>query len=177
MDTLLLNGDYRPQHGSVQESLISWKDAIKLQYLDKIIVLETYKDWTVHSTHLVFEVPALAVTREYFNFEKRVPCSKKNVYLRDLYKCQYCYDTFATSELTWDHVLPRDHGGKTEWTNMVTACTSCNHAKGNDKRIVPKVMPRAPDYWMLAQHNDHMNGGNVRHASWRQYMVSNKKRA
>jgi len=146
--------------------------------LDKIIVLETYKDWHVHSTHLTFEVPALAVTREYFNFEKKIPCSKKNVYLRDLYKCQYCYDTFSANELTWDHVLPKHHGGKTNWNNMVTSCTSCNHKKGNDKKIVPSVMPRQPDYWLLARHNDEINGPTIKHDSWRNYLSGiEKKRA
>lgn len=177
-DTLLLNGDYQPIHGSVVGSLISWKDAIRLHYLDKIIVLDTYKDWHVHSAHITFEVPALAVTKEYFNFEKRIPCSKKNVFLRDLYKCQYCFDIFPGSELTWDHVLPRDHGGTTCWTNVVTSCKECNHTKGNNKDIIPKIMPKTPNYWLLADHNNQINDHIMKHDSWRDYFTgTSKKRA
>lgn len=177
-DCLLLNGDYQPIHGSVIQSLITWKDAIKLQYLEKIIILDTYKNWHVHSSRVTFEVPALAVTKEYFNFEKRIPCSKKNVFLRDLYKCQYCFDTFSGSELTWDHVLPKNHGGTTCWTNVVTACKTCNQNKGNNKNIIPKTIPRAPNYWILAKNNDQLNDHIIKHDSWRDYVPTHtKKRA
>ena len=33
--------------------------------------------------------------------------------------------------LTYDHVIPRAQGGRTEWENIVTACYGCNARKGN----------------------------------------------
>ncbi len=41
--------------------------------------------------------------------------------------CQYCG---SKKELTFDHLLPRSKGGKTNWDNVVTACSSCNVKKG-----------------------------------------------
>jgi 5-methylcytosine-specific restriction endonuclease McrA len=35
-----------------------------------------------------------------------------------------------TEELTYDHVLPKSRGGKTEWENIVTCCIPCNRRKG-----------------------------------------------
>lgn len=32
---------------------------------------------------------------------------------------------------TIDHVVPRAHGGATEWPNEVAACRACNAAKGD----------------------------------------------
>ena len=147
-----------------------------MTWLDKITVLDEYNDWHVHSAKCTFAVPALAVTREYFNFDKIIACTKENVFLRDLYKCQYCYDTFSTSELTWDHVLPRSHGGKTEWTNVVTACCNCNHQKGSNHQIVPVIKPVRPDYWQLAHHDHVINKREIKHDSWRDY-IETKKRA
>jgi CRISPR/Cas system Type II protein with McrA/HNH and RuvC-like nuclease domain len=33
--------------------------------------------------------------------------------------------------LTFDHVVPKSRGGKTIWSNIVTACYDCNKKKGN----------------------------------------------
>ena len=34
-------------------------------------------------------------------------------------------------DLTVEHILPVSRGGRHEWTNVVTACRSCNTRKGN----------------------------------------------
>ena len=67
---------------------------------------------------------------------RRVPAhiaklSKKNFYLRDHYRCQYCGRQRDPSELTLDHVMPRSRGGLSTWENQVTACKSCNHRKAD----------------------------------------------
>ena len=54
------------------------------------------------------------------------------MYLRDMYQCQYCADTFSPKELTIDHILPISKG-KTNWENCTTACTTCNIKKEWDK--------------------------------------------
>jgi len=56
--------------------------------------------------------------------------SRQNIYARDKYKCQYCGQRFSSEELTYDHVIPRSRGGKTEWENIVTCCVDCNRRKG-----------------------------------------------
>ncbi len=172
-DTLLLNGDFQPIHALVHESLVPWANAIKLQWLGKITVLETYKDWHVHSPSVIYEVPALAVTKEYYNFDKAVKFTRRNVYLRDMFTCQYCGEVFETGELTFDHVLPKSHGGETSWENIVTACKDCNLKKGNDPTIVPAVMPVAPDFWALSKNFNYDNF-TCRHDSWRDYYTDRK---
>ena len=41
------------------------------------------------------------------------------------------YFAHPVSDLTFDHLVPRSRGGRTEWTNVVTACAGCNLKKGN----------------------------------------------
>ena len=91
--TLLLNKDYTPI-SVLPLSVIHWQHAIKLMYLGRIQVIETYADWIVHSEKLALNVPSVAITLEYFNFKRRVNFTRYNMYLRDLYQCQYCLDTF-----------------------------------------------------------------------------------
>lgn len=59
-----------------------------------------------------------------------VKLTKKNIFIRDDHRCQYCGRKFPEPKLTIDHVIPKSRGGKTTWTNLVTACAECNTKKG-----------------------------------------------
>jgi 5-methylcytosine-specific restriction endonuclease McrA len=59
----------------------------------------------------------------------QVRLSRREVFLRDNYTCQYCGT--KGRDLTLDHVVPRQRGGKHTWENLVSACKTCNHRKGN----------------------------------------------
>ena len=65
-------------------------------------------------------VPANAVT-----------FSRRNIYKRDRYTCQYCGVQPGSEELTIDHVLPRSRGGTSTWENCVLACLECNKRKAD----------------------------------------------
>jgi 5-methylcytosine-specific restriction endonuclease McrA len=54
---------------------------------------------------------------------------RRSILLRDGYRCQYCGNEFPAPELTFDHVVPRAAGGRTEWDNILTACVDCNRDK------------------------------------------------
>ena len=60
-----------------------------------------------------------------------VSFSRRNVFKRDRYVCQYCGHQPGTDELTIDHVVPRSHGGESSWTNCVLACVKCNMRKAD----------------------------------------------
>ena len=60
----------------------------------------------------------------------RVKFNRKNIFARDKNICQYCGKRFPTSELSLDHIVPRTQGGKSNWKNIVCACTDCNKHKG-----------------------------------------------
>ena len=57
-----------------------------------------------------------------------VKLTKREVLRRDNYTCQYCGQHVAI--LTVDHIIPRHLGGEHAWTNLVAACSHCNHRKG-----------------------------------------------
>jgi 5-methylcytosine-specific restriction endonuclease McrA len=53
------------------------------------------------------------------------------LFARDHGLCLYCGNRFGKSELTRDHVIPASKGGPDDWSNVVTACWSCNVRKGS----------------------------------------------
>jgi 5-methylcytosine-specific restriction endonuclease McrA len=114
-------------------------------------------------------VPAILILNEYMKPKSSVRYSKQNVFLRDLYKCQYCGTDVNKRTATLDHVLPTSHGGKTTYENTVTACGHCNSNKGNNKKIVPKKAPQRPNYWELVEKRKRFPF-DVRHAEWEAYL-------
>lgn len=122
---LVLNSWFLPKR------VVSWQDAIVSLVLGKSEAVINYSE-TVHSPSVAMQLPA--VIREKRNTarnKKVVKFSRGNVYTRDNYTCQYCGHKFAAKDLTYDHVVPRARGGRTEWSNIVTCCRDCNTKKGN----------------------------------------------
>jgi 5-methylcytosine-specific restriction endonuclease McrA len=121
---LLLNITYEPLR------IINWKKAITLLCLGKVEVIEEYgRD--IHSVSFTIKLPSVVRLLKLVKKPKSaVKFSRQNIYLRDRYRCQYCGLQHPTEELTYDHVLPKSRGGKTEWENIVTCCVGCNRQKG-----------------------------------------------
>lgn len=57
--------------------------------------------------------------------------TRRNIFMRDGYRCQYCGLKFRGSDLTLDHVIPRAQGGKNSWENLVVCCRKDNHRKAD----------------------------------------------
>jgi len=109
--------------------VISWQEAIVLTWLNKAWAVE-YTDKWANSAKKAFRIPSVIALFRYVD-EKffSLPCSRKNILLRDEYSCQYCSRHFKEKDLTIDHVLPRSKGGQSNWENVVAACRSCNQRK------------------------------------------------
>jgi len=83
----------------------------------------------LHTARSTFPIPSIIRLQNMAPAPRpQVPLSRREVFRRDHYTCQYCGKT--TPILTIDHVIPRSLGGKHEWTNVVAACPACNHRKG-----------------------------------------------
>jgi 5-methylcytosine-specific restriction endonuclease McrA len=167
-DTLVLNADGIPV-SYLPLSTINWKESITYLWLDKVTVLEWYDDWIVRSSSWETRVPAVIMMKEMMRRRRTPRFSKTNIFLRDLHHCQYCETQFSKSILTLDHVLPLSKGGRTEWTNIVTACSPCNSRKGNSLVPKPKRKPHQPDYFELVNKRKQLEF-DIRHPSWETWL-------
>jgi 5-methylcytosine-specific restriction endonuclease McrA len=147
--TLILNHTYRPHE------IVDWKEAVFRMFRGKLEVLVQYDEvlTVLGRNHLAtfpelrlalrqvigtdaesitIKVPAVAVVRRKIALVKSgAKFSKINVCLRDDFTCMYCGKKLPMSQLNYDHVIPRDQGGKTVWNNIVMACYPCNSKKAN----------------------------------------------
>jgi len=168
-DVLVLNADAQPV-SYLPLSAVQWKEAITYMFMDKCDVLEWYDDWVVRSPSWETRVPAVIMLKEFQRRRRTPRFSKTNLYLRDLYTCQYCSTQLPRKSLTLDHVRPLSLGGKTNWENIVAACQDCNSRKGNKMKMKPKRMPYRPDYWELVNNRKQLEI-EVRHPSWHNWLT------
>ena len=128
--------------------IISARKAFSLFYRGHVkAVLEDYRtcdweDWKdipvgadddcVRTPHRVIRIPRVILLLGFDGAPRHeVKFSRKNIYLRDLCRCQYCGVKFRTEDLNLDHVIPVSRGGKSTWENVVCSCIRCNKRKGN----------------------------------------------
>jgi 5-methylcytosine-specific restriction endonuclease McrA len=143
-NVLLLNASFEPLR------VIHWQRALTLLFSGKVEVLEEYTR-EVRSVSLSIRLPAVVRLLKFVRIKPGgVKFSRRNIYARDRYECQYCGASPPLSELTYDHVIPRSLGGLTNWDNIVTCCIPCNRRKGgqllefSDLRL--RRQPRKPGW-------------------------------
>ena len=65
----------------------------------------------------------------------RIPeAERERVWLRARGRCEYCRkpDLVSTYGYHVDHIIPLQHGGTDDLTNLAWACFECNVSKGRD---------------------------------------------
>ena len=114
---------------------ISWQKSIVLLYKGKVEMVKATDRVVTNVTRSVeFIVPKVVRLIRFIKSvykKSNVPYSKRAVFIRDKYKCQYCGVTMEKKHCTVDHIHPKAQGGGTSWTNCATACTDCNNVKGD----------------------------------------------
>ena len=157
--TLVLNRTWVPIN------ITTAKRAVVMAFVDlvRIVDVDTYElhsfdNWVsrgptngkvIHGVDNSFDVPEVVVLRKFDRVPRGgVVFSRRNLYRRDNFTCQYCGSRPGTQELTLDHVVPRSMGGRTTWENCVLACTACNTRKGGrtpeGARMILRTVPRKP---------------------------------
>lgn len=123
MSVLVLNADYTPL------SVCTIERAFLLLYLNKADMISTVQNKALRTIQKSYPFPSVIKIKQYIQVPyKGVVLTRQNVFKRDCYKCQYCG---SNKDLTLDHLIPKSKGGKSSWTNLVTACKRCNSHKGD----------------------------------------------
>jgi len=124
---ILLNADYSFL------SVVHWKRAMCLVVKGKVQVLKESERIIRGAGGFIMKVPAVLKLIKVIRtlYKNRIPFSKKNVLVRDGFKCGYCGKD--GERLTVDHIIPKSRGGKTCFENCVACCKPCNNRKGAKK--------------------------------------------
>lgn len=152
----------------INYDLFSWAELSQLKReLEETTGLE---DW-IFSYSKVFEVPRVIRLLHFNKVPKnKVRLSRRAIFYRDNFTCQFCGKKFHSKDLNIDHVIPSSRGGKNVWTNLVCSCYKCNIKKSNRtpkeagmkllrKPFEPKFVPH-----ML------INSKDKRYESWKAFL-------
>jgi 5-methylcytosine-specific restriction endonuclease McrA len=185
--SLVLNRSWRPVHvTTVRRALcMVFRDAARIVSPETLSTY-TFREWldqprraelTIRSPSVQLAVPEVILLVHY----DRVPCheapfTRRNLFLRDEFTCQYCGRKCTTDHLSIDHVLPRSRGGSTSWENCVLACVGCNARKADRtlkevglRLLRPPVRPRWTPYLNLRP--------SQRMESWYRFAPEHKRRS
>jgi 5-methylcytosine-specific restriction endonuclease McrA len=161
---LLLNSDYEPLN------VCNIRRAFRLVFGEKAEVIQ-YDHHEIRTATAIFRAPS--VIRLHHRIKRprpRVRLSRREIFARDRYTCQYC--GAQTHDLTLDHIIPRHRGGAHTWDNLVAACKHCNHRKGG--RLVDEARmrlmrapfePRCDVYTLFTPYL-----ADPRNEAWRDYL-------
>lgn len=121
---LVLNQTFEPLH------VCSARRAVTMLLRGRAEKVEE-DGYMIRSPSQAIRLPSVIRLRRYIPISRwgEIAFSKKNVFKRDRYTCQYCGG--QGKGLTIDHVVPRSRGGRTTWENVVAACRRCNAIKGD----------------------------------------------
>jgi len=150
---LALNASFEPL------TMVPVRRALRLVIDRKAEIVEADGS-VVRSERMQIPRPAVIRLVKFVHVPRRFRRQVTNTFLfaRDNYCCQFCGRTQAALRprecLTRDHLVPLSRGGSNAWTNVLTACSSCNTRKGNllpeEAGMHPLRQPFEPHFVHLA---------------------------
>jgi 5-methylcytosine-specific restriction endonuclease McrA len=143
LPTLVLNRNWQPVNvATVARALVLlWNESARVVDPDDYQTY-TWADWSklrvrdgdpfIQAIRLRLRAPEVIVLADYDRLPSAaVSFSRRNLFKRDHWTCQYCAVQPGADELTIDHVVPRSQGGISTWENCVLACVTCNKRKAD----------------------------------------------
>ena len=178
--TLVLNRNWQPVGvATVARSLVKvWNETARIvdpadyqqyDWSDWAILQPEDGDPFIQTRWLRLRVPEVITLTKYDRLpQNAVTFSRRNVFKRDRFTCQYCGKQPGSEDLTIDHVTPRAQGGTSTWGNCVLACIDCNARKADrtpqQARMPLRHTPRRPVWKPL--YGSH----GVRIVSWSKFV-------
>jgi len=139
---------------------IDYETAAKLHYTEQIAYTLGSRIATLHggiqaksgrqSQLPIHSIIATKSSRHYLFEHYHPPLSNPSLFRRDNHICLYCGEHFSAKYLSRDHIKPISQNGLDIWTNVVTACKSCNNKKADrtpEQANMPLLaIPFQPNY-------------------------------
>lgn len=178
--TLVLNKNWQPVN------VTPVKKALKAVFSESARIVDpsdyslyTWEDWAdlrpaegeacIQAVTARFRVPEVICLTGYNELPTaKVTFSRRNIFKRDRFTCQYCGRQPGGDELTLDHVVPRASGGRSSWENCVLACLDCNRRKADLSLAEAKMKLRKEPH--RPQWRPYYAAGMIRIESWEKFI-------
>jgi len=113
-------------------SIIDPADYFVYSWLEWVELNANSDEFVLTTTGSDVKVPEVIVLAKWDKvFIKDPKLTKRNIYIRDRYSCQYTGKQLSFNEANIDHIIPRARGGKNTWENLVVCTREINSRKGD----------------------------------------------
>ncbi len=133
-------------------SIVDPADYAIYSWLEWVDIDTTDDEYVITTTRSDVKVPEVIVLAKHDKvYMKDLRLTKRNIYIRDRYRCQYTGKQLKFDEANIDHVIPRARGGKNTWSNLVVCTKEINSIKGDRTpeeaglKLIKKPVKPAPD--------------------------------
>lgn len=151
---LLLDSSFRPI------SFVNLKRLVSLVFRDCVEIVSHWEDEASYipggKLPSVLRLIRSDLGNKVFKTKERKIYSRRIIFARDGYRCQYCTAELNHKNATIDHIMPKAAGGPNSWQNCVACCRECNAKKGSKIGLEPKRTPKEPNvvhYWRSRTKN------------------------
>lgn len=178
--TLVLNRNWQPIHvATVARALVLlWNESARVVDPNDYQTF-SWEDWArlrprddeaaIQAVRFRLRVPEVVTLTEFDRAPTvGVSFSRRNIFKRDHYTCQYCGVQPGSEELTIDHVIPRAQAGESRWDNCVLACIACNHRKADRTPAQAGMRLRKPP--VQPKWNPLYGAHQLRNESWSKFV-------
>lgn len=111
-------------------SLYNWEE-----WVEEFSVKEVSKEDAnkyIKSKNFSVKLPEIIICSFYKDTPKAdLKLTRRNLLIRDNFKCQYTGEKVTMANATIDHIVPRSRGGKNTWENLVISSFDANTKKGD----------------------------------------------
>ena len=128
----------------IDYSIYSWVEWIELSTNSDKNVITT--------TRANIKIPEVIVLAKHDKvYMKDLRLTKRNIYIRDKYRCQYTGKQLKYDEANIDHIIPKARGGRNTWDNLVVCTKEINSIKGDRTpeeaglKLIKKPVKPTPD--------------------------------
>ena len=152
--TLVLNSNFMPISVFPDLYTIPAEEAISRYLNDSCNVIYWYDRIILTSSRNDLKWPSVIVNRNTKSFGKELKLKKSSLFYRDQCSCVYCGNFTPFPQITYDHVIPKEKGGKHMWENVSISCHNCNNKKGNSLPVgkwKPKQKPYKPTFFDILE--------------------------
>lgn len=140
--TLVLNKSWTPVHVTTVRDAICKACMGIVDVLNDDYIRHTWEDWAlldivdegyaVRTSHNRVNGPKVVVLSKYNKIPVfEVHMTRKNLWIRDGFSCQYTGQRLKLKEATIDHIVPQSKGGTSSWLNVVICDRTVNRRKGD----------------------------------------------
>jgi len=155
---------------------ISLQRALSLIFGDKVDMLESVPDRKLRSPSLTLDFPSVLRLRRFVNVpRKKAVWSRRAVFTRDHWKCQYCGCDLDRTTGTIDHIISREECIRrgiraSQWSNTCAACPKCNRRKSNRSLEDSGMRFYFPDFIAKTPRTSYIIVSGDWPESWKKYI-------